>query len=158
MLTVYSTTWCGYCHRLKTQLDREGIAYEAVDIERDADAADFVMSVNGGNQTVPTVRFADGSALTNPTLSQVKAQLEVVSASEPGRIRNRRRDLSTTGTRATGGRDDPAETFSRRATRSQTAIRAENESVGRRRGDRHRCGRGLSGHGRCKRLASLGDR
>ena len=80
MLTVYSTTWCGYCHRLKTQLDREGIAYEAVDNERDVDAADFVMSVNGGNQTVPTVRFDDGSALTNPTLSQVKAQLAVVAA------------------------------------------------------------------------------
>ena len=81
MLTVYSTTWCGYCHRLKTQLDREGIAYEVVDIEREPDAAEFVMSVNGGNQTVPTVRFDDGSALTNPTLTQVKAQLAVVAAS-----------------------------------------------------------------------------
>jgi mycoredoxin len=81
MLTVYSTTWCGYCHRLKTQLDREGIAYEAVDIERDPAAAEFVMSVNGGNQTVPTVRFDDGSALTNPSLTQVKAQLAVVAAS-----------------------------------------------------------------------------
>ncbi len=81
MLTVYSTTWCGYCHRLKSQLDREGIAYEAVDIERDAAAADFVMSVNGGNQTVPTVRFDDGSAFTNPTLAQVKAQLAVVATS-----------------------------------------------------------------------------
>ena len=81
MLTVYSTTWCGYCHRLKTQLDREGIAYEAVDIERDDAAADYVMSVNGGNQTVPTVRFDDGSALTNPTLAQVKAQLATVATS-----------------------------------------------------------------------------
>ena len=81
MLTVYSTTWCGYCHRLKTQLDREGIAYEVVDIEQEPAAAEFVMSVNGGNQTVPTVRFDDGSALTNPTLTQVKAQLEVVAAS-----------------------------------------------------------------------------
>jgi mycoredoxin len=81
MLTVYSTTWCGYCHRLKTQLDREGIAYEAVDIERDPAAAEFVMSVNGGNQTVPTVRFDDGSALTNPSLAQVKAQLAVVATS-----------------------------------------------------------------------------
>jgi mycoredoxin len=81
MLTVYSTTWCGYCHRLKTQLDREGIAYEAVDIERDADAAEFVTGVNGGNQTVPTVRFDDGSALTNPTLAEVKAQLAVVATS-----------------------------------------------------------------------------
>jgi mycoredoxin len=72
---MYSTTWCGYCHRLRTQLDREGIAYAVVDIERDPAAADYVMSVNGGNQTVPTVRFADGTALTNPSIVQVKQRL-----------------------------------------------------------------------------------
>ena len=33
------------------------------------------MSVNGGNQTVPTVKFADGSALTNPDIREVKAKL-----------------------------------------------------------------------------------
>ena len=80
MLTMYSTSWCGYCYRLKTQLDREGIAYEVVDIERDPAAADFVMSVNGGNQTVPTVRFEDGSALTNPSIVQVKERLETIAA------------------------------------------------------------------------------
>ena len=75
MLTMYSTTWCGYCYRLRTQLDREGIDYTVVDIERDPDAADYVMSVNGGNQTVPTVRFDDGTALTNPSIVQVKERL-----------------------------------------------------------------------------------
>ncbi len=75
MLTMYSTTWCGYCRRLKSQMDREGIEYSVVDIEQDPAAADFVMSVNGGNQTVPTLRFDDGSALTNPTIVQVKKRL-----------------------------------------------------------------------------------
>ena len=75
MLTMYSTTWCGYCYRLRSQLDREGIAYEVVDIERDQAAAEFVMSVNGGNQTVPTVLFPDGGALTNPTIVDVKNRL-----------------------------------------------------------------------------------
>ena len=75
MLTMYSTTWCGYCHRLKSQMDREGILYQVVDIERDPAAAKFVESVNGGNQTVPTLKFDDGTALTNPTIVQVKAQL-----------------------------------------------------------------------------------
>ncbi len=79
MLTMYSTTWCGYCHRLRTQLDREGIAYTVVDIERDPAAADYVMSVNGGNQTVPTVLFTDGTALTNPSLGQVKERLAALS-------------------------------------------------------------------------------
>jgi mycoredoxin len=72
---MYSTTWCGYCYRLRTQLDREGIDYTVVDIERDPEAADYVMSVNGGNQTVPTVRFDDGTALTNPSIVQVKERL-----------------------------------------------------------------------------------
>ena len=80
MLTMYSTSWCGYCHRLKSQLDREGIAYDVVDIEQDPAAAEYVMSVNGGNQTVPTVRIVtvEGEApivLTNPSIVQVKSAL-----------------------------------------------------------------------------------
>ena len=73
--TIYSTPWCGYCHRLMKQLDREGIGYTMVDIEQEPAAADYVMQVNGGNQTVPTVVFADGTALTNPSLAQVKERL-----------------------------------------------------------------------------------
>ena len=74
-LTMYSTTWCGYCSRLKTALRAEGIAYTEVDIESDPAAAEFVMSVNRGNQTVPTVKFADGSTMTNPSVRDVKAKL-----------------------------------------------------------------------------------
>ena len=75
MLTVYSTTWCGYCARLKKALDREGISYAEVNIEEDEAAAELVMNVNGGNRTVPTVVFADGAALTNPSIDQVKQAL-----------------------------------------------------------------------------------
>lgn len=74
-LTMYSTTWCGYCRRLRSQLDREGIEYSVIDIDRVPGAAEFVMSVNGGNQTVPTLHFPNGAALTNPTLAQVKDHL-----------------------------------------------------------------------------------
>ena len=74
-MTVYSTAWCGYCHRLVRQLDREGISYEYVDIEENEDAAQYVMSVNGGNRTVPTVLFDDGTALTNPSVAQVMDKL-----------------------------------------------------------------------------------
>jgi mycoredoxin len=78
---MYSTPWCGYCHRLKTQLDREGIEYTVVDIEQDEASAEFVMGVNGGNQTVPTLKFDDGTTLTNPTIVQVKAHLQQPAAS-----------------------------------------------------------------------------
>ena len=75
MLTMYTTDWCGYCVRLKHGLEREGIGYDEVNIERVPEAAEFVMDVNGGDRTVPTVVFADGTALTNPTLREVKAKL-----------------------------------------------------------------------------------
>lgn len=78
-ITLYSTPWCGYCHRLKSQLSREGIAYDEVDIEVHPEAADTVMKVNNGNQTVPTLVFSDGSALTNPSVGQVKEKLALVS-------------------------------------------------------------------------------
>ena len=74
-VTMYSTTWCGYCRRLKTLLAREGIGYTEVDIEQDEESAEFVMNLNGGNQTVPTVLFPDGSAATNPTLQDVVSRL-----------------------------------------------------------------------------------
>jgi len=74
-LTIYTTSWCGFCHRLKTALKANGISYDEVDIEQDVAAAEFVGSVNGGNRTVPTVKFADGSTLTNPSPGDVKAKL-----------------------------------------------------------------------------------
>ncbi|TKJ29350.1 mycoredoxin [Blastococcus sp. CCUG 61487] len=74
-VTMYTTPWCGYCVRLKKHMQLEGIEFAEVDIEADAQAAELVMQANGGNQTVPTLVFADGTALTNPSIDQVKAQL-----------------------------------------------------------------------------------
>lgn len=79
-LTMYTTRWCGFCRRLKAQLARDGIEVLEVDIEADPDAAEYVMTVNGGNQTVPTVVFGDGSALTNPSAAQVKDRLSELAA------------------------------------------------------------------------------
>jgi mycoredoxin len=77
-VTMYSTPWCGYCRRLKAQLDREGIRYDEIDIDRDPTAAEFVTAVNAGDRTVPTVVFPDGTAATNPSLSEVKTRLTAV--------------------------------------------------------------------------------
>ena len=74
-LTMYTTSWCGYCVRLKSGLDRAGIEFTEVNIEQDENAASRVMEVNGGNQTVPTLEFSDGSALTNPSLRDVQEKL-----------------------------------------------------------------------------------
>jgi mycoredoxin len=80
-LTMYTTNWCAYCRRLKGQLAAEGIEIAEVNIEEHPDAADYVMSVNGGFQTVPTVLFPDGSALTNPSMTAVKQRLVELAGS-----------------------------------------------------------------------------
>ena len=80
--TMYTTPWCGYCHRLKSQLDREGIAFDIVDIEQHPEAAQIVESANNGNQTVPTLVYSDGTAQTNPSLAQVKAKLAALAVPE----------------------------------------------------------------------------
>ncbi|MFE3070328.1 glutaredoxin domain-containing protein [Streptomyces sp. NPDC059247] len=80
-VTMYSTTWCGYCRRLKSQMEREGIAYTEINIEQDPDSAAFVEKANGGNQTVPTLLVVASSGaesvMTNPSLAQVKQALAV---------------------------------------------------------------------------------
>ena len=80
-LIMYSTPWCGYCRRLKAQLDRAGIPFTEIDITDDPEATRFVEQVNGGNQTVPTVRLPGGRALTNPTLPQLMAALGATTSS-----------------------------------------------------------------------------
>ncbi|MDQ6935320.1 MAG: mycoredoxin [Actinomycetota bacterium] len=74
-LTMYTTGWCGFCHRLRRELDHEGIEYEVVDIDQDPGGAEIVMSLNHGNRSVPTLVYADGDSQTNPSVSEVKKML-----------------------------------------------------------------------------------
>ncbi|MFW6091519.1 MAG: glutaredoxin domain-containing protein [Actinomycetota bacterium] len=81
---MYSTPHCGYCRRLKTVLGRDGITFDEIDIERDRAAEQLVMRLNDGNATVPTLVFADGTAMTNPTADEVKAKLTDGTRPPPG--------------------------------------------------------------------------
>ena len=76
-MIMYSTPWCGYCRRLKADLERAGIQYSEINIEEHPEAAALVEQINGGNQTVPTVVFPDGSSATNPSILEVKRRLGV---------------------------------------------------------------------------------
>lgn len=80
-ITMFSTTWCGYCNRLKKQLDAKGIGYTEINIEEVDGTAELVEQLNGGNRTVPpTVLFPpDGTAATNPpSASEVEKRLVAV--------------------------------------------------------------------------------
>ena len=78
--TMYSTSWCGYCKRLKSQLNDLGITFDEVNIEEVPGTAEIVEKVNNGNQTVPTLVFSDGTALTNPSAKQVQEKLQSLGA------------------------------------------------------------------------------
>jgi mycoredoxin len=72
---MYSTQWCGYCKRLKSDLRKAGIEFLEVDIENDDVSAALVEKANNGNQTVPTLIFEDGTSMTNPSLAKIKEHL-----------------------------------------------------------------------------------
>jgi mycoredoxin len=74
-VTMYSTSWCGPCRRLKSDLERAGIPFLQIDIETDESAAKLIETLNNGNRTVPTLVFADGTTMTNPPVSRVKEHL-----------------------------------------------------------------------------------
>ena len=73
-VTMYSTTWCGYCRRLKRQFEEAGIAYREIDLDEESQHADKIVAKTGGHRTVPTVEV-DGVLLVNPTLAEVKDAL-----------------------------------------------------------------------------------
>jgi mycoredoxin len=66
--TMYSTSWCGVCVRLKRGLEREGIEFDEVNIEEDPEAEKFVLDTNNGMALVPTLVLPNGEVLSNPPL------------------------------------------------------------------------------------------
>ncbi len=79
--TMYTTTTCGPCVRLKQRLGDLGIAFDEVNVEEDEAAAAWVTSVNAGDRLVPTLRFADGSVLSNPPLELVLERIATLGGS-----------------------------------------------------------------------------
>ncbi len=73
--TLYSTSWCGPCKRLKAQLTELGITFQEINIEESPEAVTIVEGINNGNQMVPTLVFSDGTAMTNPSAKQVREKL-----------------------------------------------------------------------------------
>ncbi len=73
-VTVYWRPGCMFCAGLFHSMASAGITHERLNIWEDPEAAAFVRSVAGGNETVPTVTVGD-EALVNPTVQQVAAAL-----------------------------------------------------------------------------------
>src|SRR5579875_538399 len=76
-ITMYATTWCGDCRMAKRWFDSHGIAYNYIDIEKDEQAAETVMRLNGGMRSVPTIVFPDGSVLVEPSARELAAKFSL---------------------------------------------------------------------------------
>ncbi len=70
-IKMFTTTWCPDCHATKAVLKSRGLEFTEIDIEQNPEAADYVMSVNGGKRSVPTLEFA-GKAASMSGFSRAK--------------------------------------------------------------------------------------
>lgn len=74
-ITVYGATWCPDCLRSKQFLGEHQIPYHWVDIELNEEGEEFVIQTNGGKRIIPTIVFADGSFLVEPSNAELAAKL-----------------------------------------------------------------------------------
>jgi mycoredoxin len=73
-IKMYATRWCGDCRMAKRWFDSHGIPYEYINIEEDDKAAEYVVRVNRGMRSVPTIVFPDGSILVEPTARELASK------------------------------------------------------------------------------------
>ena len=76
-IRMYSTTWCGDCRRSKRFLQEHQIAFEEIDIEKNPEAANTVITLNHGRRSVPTIVFPDGSVLVEPSNTALAHKLGI---------------------------------------------------------------------------------
>lgn len=75
-ITIYSTTWCGFCHMAKQYLDGKSIAYTDKDIEKDKAAYDELMGkVEGNYMGVPVIDI-DGTIILGFDRPKIDAALQ----------------------------------------------------------------------------------
>lgn len=77
-IVLYGSDWCGDCRRAKRFFDKNGIAFRWVDIERDKQAEQYVLQVNRGMRSIPTILFEDGSILVEPSTADLTKKMGVV--------------------------------------------------------------------------------
>ncbi len=74
-ITMYGTSWCIDCKRIKKLLGQNMVDFRWVDIEHDPEGKAFVESVNAGKQIVPTISLPDGGALVQPGDAELAEKL-----------------------------------------------------------------------------------
>jgi glutaredoxin-like protein len=79
VVTFYCTAWCPDCHRARNLLDKQRVAYVAVDIEENPEARSVVEKLNHGMHSVPTIVFPDGTILVEPSNAELAQKLSLLA-------------------------------------------------------------------------------
>jgi thioredoxin reductase (NADPH) len=74
-IRVYGAPWCPDCKRAKKFLAEHRVAYDWVDIDEDREGLAYVERVQNGGRTIPTIVFADGSVLLEPSDEELARKL-----------------------------------------------------------------------------------
>jgi mycoredoxin len=77
-IKFYGTTWCPGCRRAQKLLTNREIEYEWINISEDVSGREFVMEVNNGYRSVPTIVFPDGDILVEPSNAKLAAKLSQI--------------------------------------------------------------------------------
>jgi thioredoxin reductase (NADPH) len=74
-IVLYGAAWCPDCRRSKAFLGDQRIAYRYVDLEAHPEEMETVLALNGGKQIIPTIVFADGSHVAEPSNEELAERL-----------------------------------------------------------------------------------
>lgn len=74
-IVMYTTEYCWECNRAKAFFEANEVPYLRVGLEGNVEATNFVMNINQGHQSVPTIVFPDGSILVEPNWEQLRVKL-----------------------------------------------------------------------------------
>ena len=73
-IVMYATQYCSDCMRAKKFLESNNIPHLQVGLEGNSEATEFVIKVNNGYRSVPTIVFPDGTVLVEPNWEELKAK------------------------------------------------------------------------------------
>ncbi len=80
-ITLYVSSWCAHSRSVERFLDENDVPVNKIIIDGDAEARATLTEINNGFASVPTLVLADGTVLTEPTLSQLRQKLGLETAS-----------------------------------------------------------------------------
>ena len=75
-IVLYGVGWCSDCHRARKVFAQSGVKYIDIDVDQDVKGSEFIIKINEGGRSVPTIVFPDGTTLTEPSNAVLAAKLE----------------------------------------------------------------------------------